>query len=318
MSENGITVSGGAGGITAQLAELEDLAATLEAAATALDSACVARNRLASTVAEAGHAVASLGGARGLAACEDRARVLAGGVRQVAVMYAEAEDESAARMRGVAIYAGHALGEAGPLAALWAVELGALGVAEVAWLRFLRGTPTPSGASIRWLGSPGIAGRGRPARSAFGRLFSGLGRAARRSVAVDRPTAEALIAGFASYLPRSGRVVSRCSPTRWCLGAAASSRRCEQVDRSTRSCWWSPDRRAAPRHPAADEADALSLVGRPVPRRRRRCARGRGPGRDRSGSTTPTGRAAGWWRSPGRRPATVGGATRSTGTPTCS
>jgi len=196
---DGITVSGGAGGTTAQLAELEAIAGALQAAAVALDAAVAARGRLGAAAGpEAASALAPFDGRSGLAASERDARVLAERVRMAEAAYTDADAESAARMRQVSAHLGSVLGEQGPKSLLWV--LGGAVVVAGAWLsaRFWRDTPTPQGAVLRWLGSPGIAGRD-DWLGAVGRTMADDGIVPRLPL-IDRTATEGIVTGLGAYV----------------------------------------------------------------------------------------------------------------------
>ncbi len=196
---DGITVSGGAGGTTAQLAELEAIAGALRAAAVALDAAVGARARLGAAAGpRAASALASFDGRRGLAASERDARVLGERVRLAEAAYADADAVSAARMRRVAAELGSALGERGPQSLLWVV--GGAVVATGLWLnaRFWREVPGPQGAVLRWFGSPGVAGR-RDWLGAVGRTMAGDGIVPRLPL-IDRTATEGIVTGVGAYV----------------------------------------------------------------------------------------------------------------------
>lgn len=196
---DGITISGGAGGTTAQLAELDAIAGALVAAACALEAAVGARARLAAAAGpRAGQALAPFDGGRGLAACQGEARGLGERVRRAEATYYDADAQSAARMRTVAAHVGSALGEQGPTSLLWIVG-GAVVVGGL-WLnaRFWRGTPTPQGVVLRWLGSPGIAGRD-DWLGAVGRTMEGDGILPRLPL-IDRTATEGLLSGVGAYV----------------------------------------------------------------------------------------------------------------------
>ncbi len=195
---DGITISGGAGGTTAQLAELDAVACALAAAASALDAAVAARARLGAAAGpDAASALAPFDGDQGLAACEREARGLGQRVRKAEAAYSDADAESAARMRRVAAEVGSLLGERGPQSLLWVVG-GAVVVAGV-WLsaRVWRDTPTPQGAVLRWLGSPGIAGRD-DWLGAVGRTMAGEGVVPQLPL-LDRTAVEGIVTGVGAY-----------------------------------------------------------------------------------------------------------------------
>lgn len=196
---DGITISGGAGGTTAQLAELEEIACALHAAALALEAAVAARHRLGAVAGpRAASVLAPFDGRSGLAASGRDARVLGERVRMAEAAYADADAESATRMRQVSVQVGSALGERGPQSLLWVV--GGAAVVTGLWLnaRFWRGTPTPQGAVLRWLGSPGVAGRD-DWLGAVGRTMEGDGVVPRLPV-VGRTATEALVSGIGAYV----------------------------------------------------------------------------------------------------------------------
>jgi hypothetical protein len=196
---DGITITGGAGGTTAQLAELDAIAAALQAAAVVLDAAAAARARLGAVAGPgAASALAPFDGVRGLVACERDAHVLSERVRMAESTYADADAESAARMREVSVRLGSALGERGPVSLLWLVGGAVLVAGSWVTARLLRETPTPQGALLRWLGSPGVAGRD-DWLGAVGRTMAGDGVLPRLPV-IDRRATEGIVTGVGAYV----------------------------------------------------------------------------------------------------------------------
>jgi hypothetical protein len=196
---DGITVSGGAGGVRAQLSELAELAATLRAAVEALEAAHGARSRLAiATGARTASVLAPLDGRHGLRACAHTASALSRRLGVVRATYADADAQAAARMRGATLGLGHALGEGGLLGLGLVVAVGSVAAAQLAVLRLHRRLPTPLGAVLRWLGGPSVASR-HDAAGAIGRLFAGESVLPRMPV-VDRATTDAVVAGVGAWV----------------------------------------------------------------------------------------------------------------------
>ncbi|MDO8122039.1 hypothetical protein Q6346_12030 [Isoptericola sp. b490] len=194
---DGITVRGGAGGVTAQIEELEALAAALGAAAHALATA-VADRASAGTALVAAPALTVLDGPAGLVACEREARALGAGLRGVAVTYQEADTDVTVRLRAVASGMGHAWGELGPVSVPLVGLLGLQAASTLVWLRLSRWTPTPWGGALLWVGHPAVAGRSDPL-GAIGRLLAGPGLLPRPPV-LGRGSVETLTVGMSSYL----------------------------------------------------------------------------------------------------------------------
>ena len=171
-------MTGGAGGTRACAEALLDIAVRVERAGRHLDAAAARAEGLARSVEETAawspHTAAAvcaeasplLSPWRGLRVRADEAHETALHLRTSAEIYASAELDATGALRAVAIAAGHGIGEQGPLAALVALELVALGtvVAGVglAQARLLSRTPTPAGLLLRWLGDERFAGRPGP------------------------------------------------------------------------------------------------------------------------------------------------------------
>ena len=260
---DGISVSGGAGGIRAQLSELTGLAEALGAAAGALAAAAGARRRLGAVAGPRVAAdLAAFDGHHGLAACEGLAGALGRRLRVVAATYHDADAAAAARLRYVAARLGHALGESGPIGTGLVASAGLGAAAELAVLRFQRRWPTPVGALLRWWGSPAVAGR-HDLVGAVGRLFAGESVLPRAPV-VDRVATDAVFAGLGSWIHAMapGRQAFLADPVPVAaagLGAVATA-----LGRPGRLLVV-PDAQTRPAAVPSDEADLLALVADQYP-----------------------------------------------------
>lgn len=174
----GIEVTGGAGGTRACTEALLAIAERMERAGGHLDAAAIQADRLARSVeetatwspgtaaavcAEASPLLSTWGGLRVRAT---EANEVAAHLRTTAEIYSRAELDATGALRLAAIVAGGAIGEQGPLAALLAMELAALGAIGAGFTllqaRLLSHTPTPVGLVLRWLGSERFSGLDGP------------------------------------------------------------------------------------------------------------------------------------------------------------
>ena len=305
---DGITVSGGAGGVRAQLSELAELAASLRAAVGALEAAHSARSRLAIAAgAQTASVLAPLDGRHGLRACAHVASELSRRLGVVRAAYADADAQAATRMRGVAVGLGHAIGEGGVYGLGLVVGVGYLSALQLAVLRLHKRLPTPLGLWLRWLGSPSIAGR-HDAVGAFGRLFVGESVLPRMPV-VDRATTDAVVAGVGAWIHASpsGRQGSWRIPSpaprvpSWSTPHGDGRVGCSSYLSPRHARLWclGPRPMCSPWSPTSTRTPVRCIGST---RRRWRS----------NASTTPTGRAAGWSRSPAPRRGPPTGRTRWT------
>jgi pimeloyl-ACP methyl ester carboxylesterase len=174
----GIEVTGGAGGTRACTEALQAIADRVERAGGHLDAAATRAERLARSVEETAtwspgtaatvcvEASPLLSPWGGLRVRATEAYETAAHLRTTAEIYACAELDATGALRVAAIVAGDAIGEQGPLAALIAMELTALGTigAGLTLLkaRLLSRTPTPAGLVLRWLGGERFRGLDGP------------------------------------------------------------------------------------------------------------------------------------------------------------